>query len=462
MAHQHQAVAATESSTVREVLRRAGQPLAAEVRRPMEARFGHDFGRVRVHVDGQAAASAQAVGAHAYTVGQHIVFGPGQYRPNSPHGRSLLAHELTHVLQQRDAVATASPAALIQDAPLSHPLLQRQPAQQPTGKAVAPAASGSAAPTQGATPASTQGSPVTSQGQSSQWSETVPFIQFGIDDLYGAMINPEGPYLYYSYIGHGWSRNLNFSSDLNPAPARDVYNAEWRLAPPEPYDFQWAFWNKFHIDNSSALLPGIYNSFEARADIKFVTASGNGGFEYHFVDPKPKYLPPLGRFSNTLITTPNLFNTKHHIISENGVLQWDAYLRVEASSLQPPPVKLEVIGPPDCPDASYFKAKWKSRSLRIREPAPNEKALDCQVEISKTAGGAKGTLITTDVNGVKAAPRLVQEASCEEVADVFAFIIGFMTDPVLGQSQFGLVRVGLIEINGTQSVKFERPTKKVK
>lgn len=64
-------------------------------------RAGHDFGRVRIHTDAQAAASARAVGALAYTVGEHIVFGEGQYQEGSAAGRRLLAHELVHTVQQQ-------------------------------------------------------------------------------------------------------------------------------------------------------------------------------------------------------------------------------------------------------------------------------------------------------------------------------------------------------------------------
>ena len=69
----------------------------------MESRFGHDFGEVRIHTDAQAAQSAEAVNALAYTVGQNVVFAKGQYQPRTWAGRRLLAHELTHVLQQRNA-----------------------------------------------------------------------------------------------------------------------------------------------------------------------------------------------------------------------------------------------------------------------------------------------------------------------------------------------------------------------
>jgi hypothetical protein len=77
-----------------------GQPLDAPTRAFMEPRFGHDFSRVRVHTDTQAAQSARAVDALAYTVGRDVVFGAGQYRSMTHDGRKLLAHELTHVIQQ--------------------------------------------------------------------------------------------------------------------------------------------------------------------------------------------------------------------------------------------------------------------------------------------------------------------------------------------------------------------------
>jgi hypothetical protein len=67
----------------------------------MEHRFGHDFSHVRVHAGARSAQSASAVHANAYTVGSHIAFGDGQYHPETVAGRRLIAHELTHVLQQR-------------------------------------------------------------------------------------------------------------------------------------------------------------------------------------------------------------------------------------------------------------------------------------------------------------------------------------------------------------------------
>jgi uncharacterized protein DUF4157/glucose-regulated metallopeptidase M90 len=71
------------------------------LRSHFETRFGHDFSRVRVHTDGEAAEKAEAVQARAYTLGGDIVFGKGEYAPSTPRGKRLLAHELTHVVQQR-------------------------------------------------------------------------------------------------------------------------------------------------------------------------------------------------------------------------------------------------------------------------------------------------------------------------------------------------------------------------
>src|ERR1035438_1655450 len=85
---------------VHEVLRSPGQPLDSATRTFMEPRFGHDFSFVRVHTDNQAADSARAVNASAFTVGQSVVFDSGQYSTTTAKGRRLLAHELAHVIQQ--------------------------------------------------------------------------------------------------------------------------------------------------------------------------------------------------------------------------------------------------------------------------------------------------------------------------------------------------------------------------
>jgi hypothetical protein len=100
----------TARSPVTDVVAGAGRPLAPEVRSVMEQGIGHDFGDVRVHDDASAAASARSVQAQAYTVGNHVVFDEGRYRPETSEGQRTLAHELTHVVQQREGPVDGTPA----------------------------------------------------------------------------------------------------------------------------------------------------------------------------------------------------------------------------------------------------------------------------------------------------------------------------------------------------------------
>lgn len=95
----------TAPSTVDRVLASSGKPLESALQREMGQRFGHDFSQVRVHTGTAAEHSARDVNALAYTVGRNIVFGAGQFVPGTHDGRRLIAHELTHVLQQEDGYA---------------------------------------------------------------------------------------------------------------------------------------------------------------------------------------------------------------------------------------------------------------------------------------------------------------------------------------------------------------------
>lgn len=92
-----------------------GRPLDRETRGLMESRIGFDFSKVRVHTDPKAAASARSLGARAYTIGNDVVFAAGRFTPRTTDGRRLLAHELTHVVQQ-------SPAGAPSRAPASFPI----------------------------------------------------------------------------------------------------------------------------------------------------------------------------------------------------------------------------------------------------------------------------------------------------------------------------------------------------
>jgi hypothetical protein len=141
---------------VHEVLNSPGQPLDPATRALMEPRFGHDFSHVRVHTDARASESARAVNALAYTVGRDVVFAEGRYEPNAEQGRKLLAHELTHTIQQRSfapgnslhqAISIEPPGTSLEQvakesstrlanspralAPLHRIALQRQPVSAP-------------------------------------------------------------------------------------------------------------------------------------------------------------------------------------------------------------------------------------------------------------------------------------------------------------------------------------------
>ncbi len=83
-------------------LRRGGRPLPEPLRNYFEPRFGYDFSRVRVHTDSKASETAKAINAKAFTTGKDVVFGTGQYSPETSSGKRLLAHELTHVSQQQN------------------------------------------------------------------------------------------------------------------------------------------------------------------------------------------------------------------------------------------------------------------------------------------------------------------------------------------------------------------------
>jgi len=100
-------------ASVERTLARSGTPLEPALRNDMEQKFGHSFANVRVHADASAAQSARDVSASAYTVGSHIAFGQDRYTPQTGHGRRLIAHELTHVVQGAGAA--------------HHGLLMRQP-----------------------------------------------------------------------------------------------------------------------------------------------------------------------------------------------------------------------------------------------------------------------------------------------------------------------------------------------
>ncbi|MGH8050318.1 MAG: eCIS core domain-containing protein [Arenimonas sp.] len=100
------AAGATPAAAVNEALNSSGTAMAQGTKQFMENRFNQDFSNVRIHTDGREANSAEMINARAYTKRNDIVFGPGQYQPETSGGKRLLAHELTHVVQQNSGIAT--------------------------------------------------------------------------------------------------------------------------------------------------------------------------------------------------------------------------------------------------------------------------------------------------------------------------------------------------------------------
>lgn len=112
-------------------LNSGGRPLDTSVRSYFEPRFGFDFSKVRVHADEEAAGSAHSMGATAYTAGSSIAFGSGSYQPQSGEGRRLIAHELTHVVQQGGA--SPLPGAAPVRTSRTSPMIQRDVPKAPPG-----------------------------------------------------------------------------------------------------------------------------------------------------------------------------------------------------------------------------------------------------------------------------------------------------------------------------------------
>jgi hypothetical protein len=152
---------ASAPPAVHETIREPGRPLDLATRSLMEHRMGHDFSRVRIHTDQQAATSAEAVQARAYTVGRDIVFGSGAYRPSTSTGQRLLAHELVHVVQQEGANRSGKQAQFVQR--------QTDPGQE---ERPAPSGIPTANPTPSPTTSSSGGSPVADHSPSCSLSTT--------------------------------------------------------------------------------------------------------------------------------------------------------------------------------------------------------------------------------------------------------------------------------------------------
>jgi len=104
------AVSPGAAASVTAALSQPGDTLAASDAEFFSERLGHDVSAVRIHTDGAAARAAQSVGARGFALGDHLVFGRGEYRPSTGEGRRLLAHELAHVAQARGVLRRQPPA----------------------------------------------------------------------------------------------------------------------------------------------------------------------------------------------------------------------------------------------------------------------------------------------------------------------------------------------------------------
>ena len=119
--------------------RGGGEPLPPGVQSFFESRFGRGFSRVRIHTDGESASISRALNAQAFTIGQDIFFGAGRFQPDTAEGGNLLAHELTHVVQQGAASALPRQSG-------HEPAVERQTDQTGAPQVVAPASLSTAGP----------------------------------------------------------------------------------------------------------------------------------------------------------------------------------------------------------------------------------------------------------------------------------------------------------------------------
>ncbi|MPY38205.1 DUF4157 domain-containing protein [Streptomyces adustus] len=153
----------------------SGQALGGDVRSDMEARLGADFSDVRVHTGDAAHESAKSVGAHAYTVGSNVVFQRDAYDPSSHAGRTTLAHELTHVIQQRSGPVdgTTAPGGIRVSDPSDR--YEREASANAERVMSAPAPAAAAQATEG--PAAVPGPSATVQREAEQQDEEPADVQ---------------------------------------------------------------------------------------------------------------------------------------------------------------------------------------------------------------------------------------------------------------------------------------------
>jgi hypothetical protein len=273
---------------VHDVLNSPGQPLDTGTRAFMEPRFGHDFSSVRVHTDARAAESTRSVNALAYTVGRNVVFGTGQYAPGTSEGQRLLAHELTHVVQQSSAPsstdATIKPGtpgdSYEREADLyaSHIAHEgSRPTQMSahhTGISTIMQRAGGAGTTQSANPSGQPapgGTSPTSGGPPAQihlpfWTPDLLSISLG-DGIHSGTVTRSGPTLY-----------SNTASPITMPPCQSEY---------------LPFSVTFFVDRPDALRPKSFNMPGVGVNFDFRTTSGKQTTNIHKFDATPSHNTPF-------------------------------------------------------------------------------------------------------------------------------------------------------------------------
>ncbi len=160
-------------SLVRETVQSSGEPLDPGVHQHFASYLGHDFSKVRVHHDGAASLSAAAVDARAYNLGPHIVFGSGEFSPRSIAGQTLLAHELTHVIQRGGASELPSQLTIGDSNGPAEREAERTAAQLGRGRALHPSLAASA----GVGPSLLLRTPTTVTAKAATPQDTVDYLR---------------------------------------------------------------------------------------------------------------------------------------------------------------------------------------------------------------------------------------------------------------------------------------------
>jgi hypothetical protein len=170
-----------------EGLNNGGQSFPSETRRFFEPRLGYDFSKVKIHNDAPAHASSRSINALAYTHGEHIVFGEGQYQPHTTSGKKLLAHELTHVVQQ----GSAAPSSLQQS-------VQRQDGPPGTTPNTAPTTTGPTTAT--APPAAPTTVTIDPSCNATEIMDIVNEALVWLDDIYQQLLEYDADEVFASVI----------------------------------------------------------------------------------------------------------------------------------------------------------------------------------------------------------------------------------------------------------------------